>query len=315
MSKFSVGSSKRVVDLRKKKAGAMRTLPLSWNSRSKREKPARRSSLRERRRRTRTLMVLSVFTLLAAVLYGVSWASYLPQFSVGSITVAGTKELRSEIVLAYAETVFFDGTYAFLSPQNIFFYPRERLERAIREHFPRTRSVQVSRESLLAQAVIVTVEEREPFARWCRSVYTEEGDSAECYLLDETGFIFAPAATSSNSDTQYVFRGSLPESGPPLGQGFLSEKFPEIVVFLRELERNDFSPVGISEDAQDLFLMLARGFELRVSLETLEKSVRNLQLVLSSDALRGRESELEYVDLRFGNRVYYKFKGGEQQVQ
>ena len=36
------------------------------------------------------------------------------------------------------------------------------------------------------------------------------------------------------------------------------------------------------------------------------------QLVLSSDPLKGKESQLEYVDLRFDNRVYYKlFSGGE----
>jgi hypothetical protein len=34
-----------------------------------------------------------------------------------------------------------------------------------------------------------------------------------------------------------------------------------------------------------------------------------LQLVLSSDALTGKESELQYVDLRFGDRVYYKLQG------
>ena len=37
--------------------------------------------------------------------------------------------------------------------------------------------------------------------------------------------------------------------------------------------------------------------------------MKNLQLVLSSGPLKGKDSELEYVDLRFNNRVYYKLKG------
>ena len=37
--------------------------------------------------------------------------------------------------------------------------------------------------------------------------------------------------------------------------------------------------------------------------------VRNLQLVLSSNPLNGKASDLQYIDLRFGNRVYYKLKG------
>jgi len=41
--------------------------------------------------------------------------------------------------------------------------------------------------------------------------------------------------------------------------------------------------------------------------------VKNLELVLSSDVLKGKTDALEYVDLRFGNRVYYKLKGQKQQ--
>ena len=37
--------------------------------------------------------------------------------------------------------------------------------------------------------------------------------------------------------------------------------------------------------------------------------VKNLTLILDSDALRGKENLLEYIDLRFGNRMYYKFSG------
>jgi hypothetical protein len=37
-----------------------------------------------------------------------------------------------------------------------------------------------------------------------------------------------------------------------------------------------------------------------------------LELVLSSDALQGKEGQLEYIDLRFGDRVYYKLRGQEE---
>ena len=56
--------------------------------------------------------------------------------------------------------------------------------------------------------------------------------------------------------------------------------------------------------------MLDWGFEIRASLKgDPGKLIRDLELVLTSDELRGKESRLEYIDLRFGNRVYYKVEG------
>jgi hypothetical protein len=34
--------------------------------------------------------------------------------------------------------------------------------------------------------------------------------------------------------------------------------------------------------------------------------MRNLKTVLEADALHGNIEALEYIDLRYGNRVYYK---------
>ena len=38
-----------------------------------------------------------------------------------------------------------------------------------------------------------------------------------------------------------------------------------------------------------------------------DEIISNLKAVQGSKALREGEGELEYIDLRFGNRVYYKF--------
>jgi len=63
------------------------------------------------------------------------------------------------------------------------------------------------------------------------------------------------------------------------------------------------------ENEQDFKVSLLQRFALRASFGAdADTLVRNLQDVLSSDTLRGKENKIEYVDLRFGNRVYYKNK-------
>ena len=278
----------------------------------------RKSPLRARRRRVRILFALVGVLAIVSTAYGISWISYLPRFSLLSVTVAGTENVSPRIVKAYIETRLFDSLYPFLSRQNIFLYPRAELEKQVTEYFPRIRTVEITREALLAKSVVVTVEEREARGRWCTG-------SGECYLLDESGFIFAPEATSSPSTVQYTFTGTLlsagsparaPRAGGPVGQTFLPEHFLGVFTLLQELARAGFTPRGALVEnlpaqagEQDFSIPLAKGYILRVSFGSeLEKIVRNLELVLSSDALRGRENELEYIDLRFGNRVYYKFR-------
>ncbi len=67
------------------------------------------------------------------------------------------------------------------------------------------------------------------------------------------------------------------------------------------------------QDNSDFAVSLAGGYFLKASFGTAPQTlVRNLELVLSAPALAGKTAELEYVDLRFGDRVYYRLKGQDE---
>jgi len=291
--------SGKIIDLRGKLTASRGQARLSLYEK-------RRSPLRARKRRRRVIFALCLALLMGIAAWGIHYTSYLPRFSIHRIEVVGAKDTSPAVVRAFAETQLAGGSLAFFSRGNIFFYPRSALARAIEEHFPRIRSVSISRESLLGQVAVVAVEERQPFAEWC-------SDQGECYLLDESGFVFDSTATSTDSHipTKYTFTGALGGSATsPLGQTFLSEHFAAVIAFLEQLEQANFSAQKISIDnEEDFSASLVRGYALRASFRSNpEDTVRNLELVLSSDTLRGKENELEYIDLRFGNRVYYKFR-------
>lgn len=300
-------SSKGTIDLRKKKPGGhLRTLAFNWGPRP--TKSSRNSSLRKRRQRKKLLWAVALCFSAAVVLYGVRTLTFLPRLSITEITVAGTEYISPQHIQQYVESTLFSSTFSLLSKKNMFLYPRRELETYIQEQFPRIQSVRISRESLLAQAITVTVQERQPYGRLCVD--------SSCYLLDEKGYIFAEEGIASVSP-QYTFHGILANASAPIGQTFLSDTFSEIVTLLSALEKGGFSPQGITmEEGRDFTVQVARGYSIRASFENEPQAiVRNLELILSSDALRGKEGELEYIDLRFGNRVYYKFKGEEVQSQ
>lgn len=254
------------------------------------------------------VIALVIFIILAAAgAYGVHRASYLPQLTVNEVRVEGTEQIPASFVKTYVESELADGSYHFIARDNIFIYPKDVLERAVVGFFPRIKSAHVSRASLFAQAITVVVEERSPFAKWC--------GLDVCYLLDESGFVYTNASsTDAVPSTQYVFHGGVNITKPPIGQTFASTHMPGLVLLLRTLEQDGYAPQSVTViDDKDFSVTLGRGFALKASYGAdPQQLVRDMRLVLGSDKLTGKESELEYVDLRFGNRVYYKLRGEEQ---
>lgn len=303
-----------VIDLRKRHAGAAqetrRTLRL--------ELPVqRRTSLRIRRRKLRILAALVVLILAGGIVYSVSELTYMPTYAIDEVRVEGTENVPPRLVRAFVETKLNDGTHPIISRGNIFLYPKAEIAKNISEYFPRIFNAQISREGLLAQAITVTVKERQPFAIWCQRIgnnekaegnrHTERED--ECFDMDEGGFVFAESAASTSTG-MLVFTGELATSSRPIGQTFLPGQFAGVLALLNRLQDGGFPATSVSvENEQDFAVSLAERFVLRASFGAdADSLVRNLQDVLSSDSLREKENTIEYVDLRFGNRVYYKAK-------
>lgn len=266
------------------------------------------------------LVILFVVAVIVGVTYSLSFISYLPQLSIQRVMVAGAKEMRPELVRAYVETKLFGGRRTLLSETNVFLYPRREIERALPEYFPRIRNAKISRESLFATALMISLEEWQPFARWCSGEPSSTVEES-CYVMNETGFIFAPL-TDEHVTAPYVFRGELSSTTPSspstttfVGRMYLPGHFAGVLAFVERLGQAGFLPREVTAgSSQDFSVKLESGFSIRASFGAdIGALVKNLQLVLASESFRGKETQIEYIDLRFGNRVYYKLKGADGQ--
>lgn len=275
----------------------------------------KRATAQKRRWKVRmfALPVLAVFVVGA--LWGVSEASYLPRFAISSVSVEGTQRLSAKLVKRFVETNLYDGTRPFISRTTPFTYRPEQLAAAVEAFFPRVRSATVMHGVPVSDAIVVRVEEREPFARWCPSgvqaaTSTEEAVGGGCYVLDDGGFIFAPLDTESEPQTRYIFTGGITPGRDIVGQRYAGTRLPNIVALVRELEQGGLHPSDVNVgDGTDFSIRLDEGFSVQASFgQSAHDVARNLEVVLSSESLQGKQGDLEYVDLRFGNRVYYRFR-------
>ncbi|MHB1086631.1 MAG: cell division protein FtsQ/DivIB [Minisyncoccota bacterium] len=271
-------------------------------------RPKRSSPLRTKRRRARALVAALAFVATAVLAYGVHLISYAPPLSIQKIEVTGVKKIEPTIISSYVDSLLNDGSFHYLSRRNIFLYPKNVIEQGIIASFPRVKSARAYRPSAIGQNLVIAITEREPFALWCAA-------EDDCYALDEEGFVFTTAATTTHGDfaTAYTFTGDI--EGAPIGQKLIPGQLPSVLALLRIFQQEtNLVPTRVDIlPEQDFWVTVGQDFYVKASFgQEPETLARNLELVLSSEALRERIAEIEYVDLRFGNRVYYKMKGEEQ---
>jgi len=259
--------------------------------------------LAQRKRKRMVIFAVSCTACLALATGGLSWLSYQSAFNITRIAVSGAKEISEENVVRTVRDVLEDDKWHVFSRSNILLYPKDEILSALEQEYPRARSFTVSRVSLLEGALSVRIEEREPYALWCR-----DKEHTECFILDETGLIYAPMPNPADAHL-FVFRGGFADTPDPSAMVFLSGYF-DYVKSVREIFASSSEPtefVVINE--KDYEVLFASGMRIIASFRQLPARVKqNMETVLSSDTLRGKEKSIDYIDLRFGNRVYFKMR-------
>ncbi len=245
--------------------------------------------------------------MFAVLLYGVHWSSYQKAMRIGEISVRGAMLQEPGEVVSYVRTELAEESTHFIARDNIFAYPKEELRAGVMRTFARLKSVRIARGGIFGNTLIVNVDERSSYAVWCN-------DAAEpaCFAFDEGGLIFASTERAGKPEMPYKFYGGVSEQSP-IGSVFLPEKLPGVQDLLQRMREARFIPTELRVlDEQDYTIALTNGFTIKASFgQDIDTIVHNLELVSVAPALRGKEASLEYIDLRFGNRVYYKFKNAE----
>jgi len=254
-------------------------------------------------RRDRRVIILSVATLVAliALVGGAGYVTHIDRLEVNSVEIAGIERVPETSVRGVFDALVFDRDFHIFSRRNLFIYPKESVAEILLRDLPRIETVHIERTSLLSQAVRITVNEREALHRWC--------NEKRCYLMDAEGFIFAP---SEGEQTQRVFEGGL-GPGDPIGQTFLPTKLRHVEALSDALGTVglELASIVVLSDTE-LSFRLKDSFEVRVPLAMDQHALEEtLLLALQSESLKEDQATLEYIDLRYGNRVYFKHKKAE----
>ncbi len=266
-------------------------------------------------------VVASIVVLLLSL--GAIYVLKLEMLQIRDVQVETNGALDTKEVAAWLWDELHTSMFGLVARTNTLLLHTGALEERLKEQFPRIQNVYVHRIGFTTlQARIV---EREPAALWCGDVVPPIAymDSATrmlraeeswgtCFLVDEGGFIYArsPIYTGSLFPRYY---GSL-ETAEPLGQQLLvQKKFVRWQQFFEILEDYSFEPVALLfVDDRDVEFYLGNGLRVLAGREDdTHQIVRRLSASLEAEAI-DLQRNIEYVDLRFGAKVFIRYVDEEE---
>lgn len=263
-----------------------------------------------KRKKRLKVLIAGAVVLATCTVGALSWLSFRPALVISEVRVEGNEAVHAESVKEKAFASL-SGKHLYLFARaNAFLYPKEEIASKIAEDFPRAESITLSLDGL--ETLVVHVVERKGESLWC----DPHPEMRACYFVDENGFIFAEAPNFSG-DAYFAYYGSFGTSTSPIGQNFLPQEiFRALADFVESVKKFGFSPTAIHVgEEQYAEMILHEGWRLIFHLDQdFEELEGNLAALSHSEkwgaALHGErsaEGRLEYVDLRFGSKVYYRF--------
>ncbi|MBL1434351.1 FtsQ-type POTRA domain-containing protein [Candidatus Wolfebacteria bacterium] len=252
----------------------------------------------KRRIKDRRTIIVRLYTLLAVlalsiVFGGAAYGVWQSEVRVDSISVSGADILLPQTIGENVERSI-AGTYAYIFPKDsIFLISENYIRENLTDTYPRIKEVSVSR--LDFRSIEVSISERVGVFMWCASA-----TSTTCIASDSDGFLFARA----DMDLVPVY-GSLLADAPEIRNTIFEEgAIPKVSALINALSNFGEEVVQILFRGDDeVVLNFASGPRLEYVLGEEEYVGQAFPSVLESIE---EFSEIEYLDMRFGKRVYIK---------
>ena len=266
---------------------------------------ARRISLVDlssKRRRVRRLLFWGgILLALGLLIVGILWVVVRSNlFKVRDINIIGATYIASDDIREFLKLHVAQGPVtSLLGSENIFAWPDGFSENNLRD-LPAVSSLQIKK-NYFGHSVSVTITERKRLGIWCFA----EVDPEQCFWFDANGTLFMPGYSAEGNLIPVLDDHSRKPLA--LGENVLEARFlPNLIsifsalksirLSIREVRLNDLGREEIEADTNDGLKLL---FSLRFPAAGVPDAIAAVQKITPL-------SQLQYIDFRVENKVYYK---------
>ena len=244
-----------------------------------------------------------------AVFVGVVAFFRISYFQVDKIEISGNGSLV-EKELAEAIKSKLEGKYLWLFPKaNIFLIPKAKILTELPEEFKRIKKITLDKKYF--DTVIIKLEERYNSVLFCKK--------EDCTYADESGFVFEKAPYFSGAVFLKLIDQRESDNGDGEKEEVIEKKIGSILIAESEFDKIlEFAKLiektggGISEvilKKENIYEFYTQeGWKIILNDKNEPKDTYlNLTATLESN-IKDKQTKLDYIDLRFGNKIYFKYK-------
>lgn len=244
-----------------------------------------------------------------------------------SIEITGTQVILSADIRTKVEQILAGRYLWFIPKSNMFFYPKDEIRETLSQTWPRIQSLDIEIPHFFTQFpphLSIRVHEKTPKYTWCGQAYKDflVEEAQKCFFVDDSGKLFAEAPYFSGN-VYFKLYGLLSATTSPIGQTYMEhEERSKLLTFADTVEAAGFIPDRIfakgvmnGANSHEYEMLLRDRSRILFSIESIqnrEKIAAGLaELAMQGDFTINDPSStkiLDYIDVRFVNKVYYKLK-------
>lgn len=253
------------------------------------------------------LFYVALLFFLGAFIYVLFFSQML---KVISIEIKGNKNVDKQIILDKINSTISGNYLKYINKDNLLLFKANKTEEEILQQFKIIRKIEIKK--IFPNDLVVSMIERIPELIFC--------SKEKCFIIDENGQAYDERSSLKEENVSNMIL-LIDESGRNINVGeiILERDYIEYVQGIKknifenlslEIENNFQTPSLISKDIR---IRTREGWMVYFNQNiNLEKELEMLSLSLNNKIEKEKRIELEYIDLRIENKIYYKFKGGIQ---
>ncbi|MFC1645212.1 cell division protein FtsQ/DivIB [Patescibacteria group bacterium] len=248
---------------------------------------------------------------LIVLIYVVIFSKF---FKITTVTINGIKNLSYEDIEGELSS-YLDGKYLYIFPRNNFLFLRENnVDSLLTNKFKKIKKVQIKK--IFPGTAGIYLTERDSLLLWCLE--------SDCYMVDEDGKAYEKVDVNalSVSENDLIRLYDLSNKYVNEGDYILKSDYASFVLGVKNELWSGFG-LAISNEfktssrlADEVILSAVDGWDLYLdSTIPIDKTLNTLRIFLTKEISIEDANDLEYIDLRVEDKIFYKskeFKGDEQ---
>jgi hypothetical protein len=274
----------------------------------------------EIRRKTRKRFLgflLFLFIFFVVIILGFSYFTKIEKLKINNIKVEGVNIINDKDIVSFVNEEI-SGKYFFIfQKSNFLIYPHNHIYNNLLVSFPRIETLEINRNSF--NNLEIKIKERSGTYLYCGGALPENekllGDN--CYFVNSDGYIFDRAPYFSG-DIYFKFYSQIDKIEPIGASIFGEDNFYKFIRFIDSIKKLGLNPVYVVMNGEENSLFLEKK-QNKINPRIIWKNEDSLDAVLEDISLAMKEEEfaneinskydtLSYIDLRFDNKVIYKFE-------